>query len=610
MLSSNHQADSIFLIRGNSNINEFITSQSHSKLLHELEILQEGQSKDGITLQLKEKAISFEDRSLVQGVLKRIDNDHFLLMFCKSHDLTIRSNGSQTSEAENGSDWESEYEEIKAMVHALRNLFQAYPQNIFQVDRHGRYTIIKDDDGLLLQSGNKRTGQFWNDIRSGLVDELLSLVKLSKEKQKVVSEEIIISMNLETPTWLRLSALYGHYYTFITYSDISESKKRLEKLVRDERLSTVGVLAGGIAHQYNNLHHAILGQIHIALKESGLKQKKALYSAATILEQGSTLSQSLLSQLRDSSSEFQKMEAHEMFDRIKLLVRDELIRLKCGIKFELERGMLICDPTSFDQVIVNLILNGAHACFATDRDGLIEVKGKMIPSRNQYEIRIVDNGIGIEPNNFNKLFTPLFSTKGVYAKKNDPLAKIKGTGLGLSLARQLLSEYGGSISLDSSSPKGSSFIVKIPASTEKPSDNNHSLITQIPAKPCLSKCDRKIYIADDSWENRNIIKVYLEGYYKEVIEKSNGNVDEEELLEFNPDLIFVDWLMPDYSGNDFLKTLSEKENLRHFLDKTVIISGLDASPEIESWKGKLRKVLRKPVSQEKLLETLEALEKD
>ncbi len=600
IMDSNSEAKKLFINNNPNRLDSILSIESCTELYKIMTSSTHLDDKYELVLESKIRSSIVGQAVTWQAILYSETPGYFILIFMQSRqavDALVKKNSQIEIEK---TELENDYEEVKAMVSALRNLFQAFPQNTFQVDRFGRYTVIKDDLKLLFSSKNASTGNFWEDLDESISDELWHLVKKSQKKGGVVDEEFFLKRKNAEALWLKVSSLYGKFYTFVSYTDITSEKQRIEKMVQEERLSTIGVLAGGLAHQYNNLHHALLGLIHEAQNESGEKQRSALNSAASLLEKGATLSQGLLSHLRDSKKSIRTVPLVTLFERVKLLVKDEMIKLNCRLVVETTEHNVLCNPTSLDQVLVNLILNGAHACFATDRDRVIEVKTELIGD-DKVKIYVKDNGSGIDKKHRKKLFTPLFSTKGVYASRDSKLSQIKGTGLGLSLAKQLMEEQGGRLELESTNSSGTSFCITLSKGKELELKKLDRVKDGQIIEP---KRKFRVYVADDSPENRMIIKVYLKNYASEVLEKENGYVDIEELRAFKPEYIFIDWLMPKYSGDDFLKKVYETEDLRPYLKNTFIFTGLDSSNEIEKWNSHVKGVIRKPVSQRKLLKNL------
>jgi len=419
-----------------------------------------------------------------------------------------------------------------------------------------------------------------------------------------VEAELTFKNTSHDQVWIKVTVVSGPESSFFCYEDITKHKKNIEQLMKDERLSTIGILAGGLAHQYNNLHHAVLASLYQASQTEHLDSiRDKIKEASLMLERGSTLSQSLLGHLRESDEDLYTSSVNDVFQRVEMLVKDELLKSNCSLDVDRSELLIKCKATALDQVMVNLIINSSHACHSKKEEGHIKISAFLDEDKKNVCIRVLDNGIGIKEANLSKLFTPLFSTKGVYATKGSSQSELKGTGLGLSLARQLIEKQGGSLSLEKTSQEGTSFLIKLPSAKDKNSLDSRQHSTRL-AREITQK---RIYIADDSKENRIILKVYLKDHIKEVCESKNGKVNKEQLLALDPDILFVDWLMPKYSGNDFLEALNKDPDLCHLLGRVIILSGLDLSAEIDSWKNKVYSVLQKPIPQIELVKIVEGI---
>ncbi len=605
----NHEARKIYKKTEYLNLPELIGHRGVERLESERNELEVGETSNVFTLRLQGASdlIGKDLDSSWNLILKKISESKTVVIFMPAEsavEALMEANRKILIDKTNA---EIEMAEAKALITALRGLFSALPQNTIQLDRFGKYSAIKDSDQLLFSSSEKRSGNFWEDLPEEISPEVWSLYRSSMKENCIKEKDIFWPMQNGDSRWIKLNCLYGKVHSFISYADVTDDKLQLAEMVREEQLSTVGVLAGGLAHQYNNLHHAVLALIHDAKQVSNEEAASFLNSAASLLEKGSDLSQSLLSQLRNTDNLSRGVSLKSIFKRVKLLVKDEMIYLNCKIEIEDNNLKVRCNPTEIDQILVNLILNAAHACYASDHQGVVKITG-LKNEHDLIEIQVTDNGGGIPEKIQNRLFTPLFSTKGVYAERDSKLSSIKGTGLGLSLAKQLAEKNYGNLSLVKTSSAGSTFALTLPALTAEElsrfnADKKKTKESkQNEKKPKPKK--KRILIIDDAKENRIILKTYLKDFAKKFQERENGLVDRDKILKFDPDVIFVDWLMPEYSGNDFLSALASDDELRGYLEKCIVLSGLDSSTEIESWRPKLKSVLHKPISQRRLIEEI------
>ncbi len=228
-----------------------------------------------------------------------------------------------------------------------------------------------------------------------------------------------------------------------------------QQLIQSERLAEIGIMAAGIAHELNNPLSVMLGKAEMILEEDDparikkYAQEIIKYSKkASDIVKGITFYSRAASSpgsrinLNDQLKEAIKISKYSVnFDNVELLTDCQGAPLISGNAGEIE------------QVFVNLLNNAVEA---------MEGSGRLfVTSRcedGSVVITIKDTGPGIKKENLNKLFTPFFTTK-------DPG---KGTGLGLNIVHKIITNHGGSISVESEEGKGTAFIVRFPTAQESP----------------------------------------------------------------------------------------------------------------------------------------------
>ena len=120
---------------------------------------------------------------------------------------------------------------------------------------------------------------------------------------------------------------------------------------------------------------------------------------------------------------------------------------------------MACDRELLVQVVTNLLTNARHALLGQPSRQITVETGTQ---DERAIIRITDTGCGIEPEDLPRIFTPFYSTKGVYAKAESPLADVPGLGLGLALSNTIVEAHGGELHVESEPGQGSSFTVLLP----------------------------------------------------------------------------------------------------------------------------------------------------
>jgi two-component system NtrC family sensor kinase len=234
-----------------------------------------------------------------------------------------------------------------------------------------------------------------------------------------------------------------------------EELKRSQDIIRRaDRLSALGTLAAGIAHEVRNPLVSI--QTFFQLAPQRLHDEEFftafLGMTANEVKRISDLITELLSFARSSTPSLSAVNLNELVDRVATLLEPEARKHKLTLTRALSPNVPLvnADGDQIKQVLINLVLNAIQA---TGPGGTISVTTRSIDHRQgtigQLEIR--DTGVGIPEDQLEHIFDPFFTTKA------------KGTGLGLAIAHQLVTEQGGSIAVESREGRGASFFVNLPA---------------------------------------------------------------------------------------------------------------------------------------------------
>jgi PAS domain S-box-containing protein len=236
--------------------------------------------------------------------------------------------------------------------------------------------------------------------------------------------------------------------------DITETRRLKDQIYHLDKLSSLGTLTSGVAHELNNPLTGIIGYTEMLLmkdeNETTKKYLRNIYDSAIrckrIVENMLTFSRQKPSQksLENINDIIDKtIELHEYWLRS---INIEIVR-----NYE-EIPYVAVDRQQMQQVILNLLINAEHAISETDRRGRIEFKTTYDIDSKNIVVTVTDNGTGIPDEILPKIFDPFFTTKPVN----------KGTGLGLSIAHGIIAEQGGTIEAESKPGEGTSFIIKIP----------------------------------------------------------------------------------------------------------------------------------------------------
>jgi PAS domain S-box-containing protein len=234
-------------------------------------------------------------------------------------------------------------------------------------------------------------------------------------------------------------------------SDITQRRAMEREARRSETLNALGSVAAGIAHELNNPLAVIASRIEVMLmpgQELPPELRQDLMVLQRNVERASRISQNLLSLARQRPGVRQPLDINKAIEEALLLLRSDSRGNRLAFDLDLDRTLpeVIAEPTSLEQVLINLVSNArdagaTHVAIRTASDAA---------RPDNLRISIADDGEGIAPGALERLFQPFFTTKP------------KGTGLGLWLSRRMIQDHGGSMEVKSEIGKGTTFTILLP----------------------------------------------------------------------------------------------------------------------------------------------------
>ncbi|MEI6500819.1 MAG: ATP-binding protein [Armatimonadota bacterium] len=338
-------------------------------------------------------------------------------------------------------------------------------------------------------------------------------------------------------------------------TDITDHVRLEEKVRRADRLSAVSILAGGIAHEYNNLHFAILGTLDLMLMRDDLDEAARAHvnRVREAAERASDITHKLVSFARSGSGGREVMDVAELIEATLGMVKREFSTR--GMDVEIKQSPLPLrvqgNRAELGQVLINLVLNAQQAMEGGVNKHLTIDTGVR---EGRVFISIADTGHGINPENLPRLFDPFFTTKGAAGSWSQERAAadahLPGRGLGLSVAQAIVQEHGGDIEVESEVGCGTRFTVWLP-----PLDLAE---TQTVEPTAFVQPDKgRIMIADDEDAVRDVCRELLEKLGYEVAEARGGAEALELLAKGRFSLVLVDLQMPDMPGLELVRRINE-----------------------------------------------------
>jgi signal transduction histidine kinase/CheY-like chemotaxis protein len=329
--------------------------------------------------------------------------------------------------------------------------------------------------------------------------------------------------------------------------DITEQEQLQKQLQQAHKLEAVGTMAGGVAHDFNNILSIILGNAEIALDDTP-KLNPAHYSLKNIKE-ASLRAAGIVSQLLSFSY---KNEPTLKPIEIMAVVRDSIKFLRSTIPTTIEirknipdtNEVILGDPIQINQIMMNLCVNASHEM--EDTGGVLTVSAKKITLSEKeamnypdltggdyIALTVSDTGRGINPRIIDKIFDPYFTTKEFG----------RGSGMGLSVVHGIVKNHNGSITVDSNPGKGASFRILLPVIDQK-------YHPEIGSEDQLPSGTETILLVDDEELILNVTDRMLRrfGYH---VEAQNSAQEALALFQVKPDrfdLVITDMTMPQMTG--------------------------------------------------------------
>ena len=363
-----------------------------------------------------------------------------------------------------------------------------------------------------------------------------------------------------------------------------------EYMVRSEKLRALGEMAGGVAHDFNNVLSVILGRAQLVLED--LEDPK-LRKSVTAIEQAALDAAKTVRRLQD----FTRVRRDQVFDQVKVnqLVRSSLqmaeprfaerrqrdgVEIDVGIEVNAANSVR-GDVSELREALLNIIFNAVDSM---PQGGKINIKAWK--EENEVVLSIADTGAGIPEEVKTKIFDPFFTTKGP-----------NGMGLGLSITYGIITRHGGSIEVDSILGQGSTFYVKLPV---EDGEMDQKFSPDLPD----STGKANILLVDDDPEVSEVLELMLAQMGHRVAVVAQGAVAIALFEQGDYDLVITDLGMPDISGWEVAKAVKEKSQRT----PVILITGwgvqLDSEEMIRSG---VDGVIAKPFSKESLMGQLARL---
>jgi two-component system NtrC family sensor kinase len=319
--------------------------------------------------------------------------------------------------------------------------------------------------------------------------------------------------------------------------DVTETRRLQEQMSQTEKLSALGEMIAGVAHELNNPLSTVMGYAQIlqsSEKEGPLGRKlETLHREARRCQK---IVQNLLSFARKHEPRKQPLSLSLVIESVLQLVRYQLrvAGIEVQVTLDSELPPVLGDQHALQQVFINLITNAQHAMEEKGGGGVLRIQGRA--ESGQARIELSDTGVGIPPEDLKRIFDPFFTTKEVG----------KGTGLGLSLAYGTVRDHGGEVLATSRAGEGTTFVVVLPAASSEEIARSVEAARGRAVEP--PRRQGRILVVEDEASVAEVLREALEAQGHRVEVAADGESARERLDRGGVDLVISDLRMPHMSG--------------------------------------------------------------
>ncbi len=375
--------------------------------------------------------------------------------------------------------------------------------------------------------------------------------------------------------------------------DVTDQRRFQAQLLQAEKMSAIGQLVGGMAHEINNPLASILVNMELLLGDAkDPAQAESLQAIKLETDRAAQIVRNLLTYVRGQGSERALIDLREAIRSALALRRNQLVNQQIEVLVDLPSDPVLVwgNSVNLQQVLMNLFVNAEHAIRGHSGRGHLWIR--LAVAEGQATIFVDDDGPGIPPEFVTRIFDPFYTTK----------PEGEGTGLGLSVSAGIVADHQGKIAATPRPGGGARFQVDLPLRQAEPRDSSPLPPAVATAPAVASRCGR-ILLVDDEPDIRRSISKFLTRIGWSVDLADSGDEGLRLLAAGSYDVVLCDLRMPGMSGHEFYRKLQGMHSPA--IDQLIFMTGDVLSPEASRFlQEAARPVLSKPFALKDLMEVL------
>jgi len=498
--------------------------------------------------------------------------------------------------------------QLKEAETRYRGMFENAIEGIYQSTPDGRYLVV--NAALARMYGYEHPEELMNQVSDIQTQIYVDATFRQRFKEQIEQTGFVHGLEYQvrrrdgSVIWISESAravrdatgAVHHYEGFIdNITDRKEAeaeRTRLEKqMLHAQKMDAIGTLAGGMAHDFNNILCAILGYTELALVDPQVKgaSRDNLQMVLKSAHRAKDLIKRILTFSRPADTERHPLKLGAILQEgVKMLNATLPSSIAIHVDVRTDRDVVVADATEMHQVIINLGTNAGHAM--KSKGGRLEYEldalhlesdpgSPAIPAGDYVHLVVRDTGRGMSPEVVERIFEPFFTTK----------APGRGTGLGLTLVQKIVGRSGGYIKVNSQEGQGTTFHIYLPQSPEPPTpalaDRNE----------ILNGHREQILVVDDETPVLDMLQQQLRKMGYRVITRADSQ-EAVNTFRADPDrfdLVITDHTMPGMQGADLAEELGA---IRPEVP-VILMTGLNQPPDLSASRyAPFRFVFQKPIN--------------